>query len=254
MTNNVKFPEFQKENIQSFFTLCEIYFEHSNIQNEIEKFRMLSLSLPTDTIQSVNALISNPSRATPYSDLKTSLISEFSKSNFSRFHMLLHEVLFEGSCKQLYSKIEEYSKGFGINEDTLKAFFVARLPNQLRLQLNLLPDNLSIKKIISKLDTAYSIIQDEGKSSSLSDNKFNTLEAKLDILSSKLNNFNKDRFDYQINNTPHVRNFPNTKNIQFYEKQNHFPNLQSQQNICYYHSRFGNRAFKCIAPCNFPKN
>lgn len=242
--SSYNFPQFDRSDVNFYFTLCDIYFVKAGIVNEQGKFQALTLNLPSEILASVKTLVSEPSRNNPFTNLKNALILEFAQSDEVRFNSLLNDLKFDGSCKLLYNSIIHLSEGFHFHESAIKAFFFARLPKDLRLHANSFPEDLTIQQIINRLDSAFVILNEGVKVPSALNARLDNVDAKLNVFTSKLDfltsqiSFSKSQNDNS--------SLPQSNRAPFHSN--------NSGNLCYYHQRFGNRAFRCIEPCQFKKN
>ena len=136
------------------------------------------------------------------------------------------------------------------NEQLLYKLWLRKLPNQLQINLTT-SETLSIDKKIALADKLYELCNKVHISEVSSNSKISSIENSIHDLANLTTSLcqNLSQLTLEVSALKFNKNNQNSKtNL----KTKNFNN-QNQQTICWYHSKFGDNAHKCIPPCNFTK-
>lgn len=263
---NLKFPEFIATDVTLFFNLVNEYFITAGINQQVQKFQLLVLHLPTEVASRVRGTILNRPQHHPFDLLKAELIRLYSGDEISRISDLFDKSCFEGSCSDLLLNLQKLTDGMDIPDNFLKSTFISKLPNNLKLHALNLPRNLGLAELAQRLDLAFSLLDNTSSSSSV-DVKLRNLQEKMADIDSNLTFLknsvldsrkqSQNSFRRQSSNTnrfaPHFSSGkqPATNSRQFVPRAS---NSQESPPICFYHENYGMNAHRCQPPCRYSEN
>lgn len=249
---HISFPTFDKDNIIMFFTLVERFFIANEIVDSNVRFDVFVSKLNYDVLQQIQNLIINKPNRRPYEILKEEIIQLFCKSPQNGLCDLVN-LKFNHSCKDLLERMWKISDGLNISNELLKSFLFNKLPTPLKGYAKLLKSNLLLKDYCKKLDEIYEEIKigDDANDNAVNNTKFDYLVHEMKTIKSQLRNSTPFTHNTQIPANNNFQQQNNTRNFQNYAHYGNFPS-ENKGVVCFYHARFGDRAFKCIPPCYYP--
>jgi hypothetical protein len=277
MANNMraKFPDFLISDINLFFNLVEKYFSISNINDELSKFDMLTLNLPSDVLSKVRDLVLHRPRNNPYTILKNSLIQNFVPNDNAKVNSLLNGIKFSSNCNDLLQEVLKLSEGLDLSDNFLKNLIFTKLPNHLQIHALSLNDNLTLFNYCNRLDNINNISLNSSNDNFHDlHNAISSLKIQINDVQAKLqgnlnpNNSHADprMTSFQENRFQHDPDFGSSGYNRQYQsaqpRRNYFHNFSdnfrrgelSKNGLCYYHERYGDRAHSCQPNCQFKKN
>ena len=258
----VPLPEFWVHDSIGFFKACEVLFAASEVSSESQKYRALlvSLSKRPSVLQRISDFLPSDIPDDPYTSLKTQLLERFSTPSKQCLSEWLNECN-RGTltvCKflqKLRSTLSShYDPSSQLHEDLLRHCILNSVDPStrkfLRLNDNMSLDNLAkhADKLIDRIDhqaTAFSL-QSPSHHNSPSQHLINEmLEKRITALQQSLSH----NASSSHNTTEHALNRDTNAKPNFSTPtRSRNPHLSPSSNpnqACYYHQRFGARAFKC---------
>lgn len=150
----------------------------------------------------------------------------------------------EGKPSLILSRIKNLSAD-KCSEDVIRAVFLDQLPSGCRAALAIsgLTDTVKIAEMADRFIEA-SDIGGSCTAVSATTNDVSELKAQIDVLSAKIDSIVS-------------REAGNSQNRRFFKNRSKTPNRKNNNNfrdknnngMCFYHNKFGNRAFKCTPSC-----
>jgi hypothetical protein len=133
---NLHLPEFWIDTPSSWFIYVESKFRIKNITSEHMKFDLVVSSLPRDSIRQVIDVLERPHADTPYTVLKSRLLSSHELTVFQKIEQL-HKVEPLGGRRpsELLSHMMELCPRGEENNKFFWFLFLQRLPRELRVLL-----------------------------------------------------------------------------------------------------------------------
>lgn len=242
---SVKVPNFWPNNAKLFFLQLESSFRISGVTAEQTKFDTLVASLDAETLSHATDLISNPSKETPYTNLKNRLLNEFECSKTRKIKTLLEDLeLGDKSPSLLLRQMRDLSEKH-IDEEFLKNIWMRRLPNQVQAILSVSSENLN--KLAEMADKIFECNSGFVASISLNDvqSKTSSSENALEKLQTQVNKLSKQINELSFNQPKRFRKRSSSisSNSSFKGKKSNW--------LCWYHFRFKENARKCVKPCAY---
>ncbi|XP_026467809.1 uncharacterized protein LOC113380506 [Ctenocephalides felis] len=204
-------PEFIPNDLQLWFALVEKAFASSNIHDEKEKYGLLVTRLDIRHSTKVRDLIINEPEEKPYSTLKATLISRLGTSEKSKLQLFMTDV------------------------DLVKAIWLSRLPVEIQPFLEVASGTQSIQEEGELADRLF-INHSQQRVAVISDSQTSEIETK----NADLRQMRQD-IEAASKRLDKIQMFQKKK-VSFRRR---------QDNLCWFHRRYGSHARRCISPCNF---
>jgi hypothetical protein len=245
----VKPPPFWQKDPELWFLQLESQFSLSNITADETKFFTTVAAIDSHVLQAVRDLVLKPPDKEKYEALKKRLISLFADSESARLQQLLQETqLGDMRPSQLLAKMQDLAaNNFG--DSVLKSLWLNRLPSQTQAILAVSSEPLAnlaqMADKIHELATpptfqVQAVSQDQNSSS---------IQQQIHMLSQQIANLSAQQQQYTRNpRNQHQRRRSRSSSVH--------NRWKKKPDMCFYHSKFGDKAIKCIPPCNFkhPEN
>ncbi|XP_061394020.1 uncharacterized protein LOC133329557 [Musca vetustissima] len=226
----VKAPPFWRSDPLLWFKQIELQFIMVGIMQDSPKFHSIVASIESSILEKVSNIIVDPPAENMYDTIKEKLISSFTDSEEKRLKKLLTNI--ELGDKKLLSEMRSLPQD-KVSNDILKQLWMQRLPSQMKTVLSV------NKNSLDKLSTMADKIADSSESDVCSFSPSNTrleeIEKKLQTLCTQIDSFRKSRSRSKSSTSRNRRSNSGSKSKPY----------------CWYHFKFGEKARKCIAPCNY---
>lgn len=215
-----KIPSFWPEDPELFFVRVEAEFVKANpkITSENTKFSYLVGALDKDHATLVRQYLLVPDTTSPYTKLKDELVRQFTPADHARLQRAKAETLGDKKPSALLCRLQQLLPSAKFKETYIRDLFLSKLPSGLQLVLAA----MSEKDLRALAETADSIIdfQPQLPAETSASSEVNFLRNEVAALRSEL------------------------------QKKSTRINRNSNQ-LCWFHERFGRKARKCQAPCNW---
>lgn len=211
---SLRLPEFWPEDPELWFTRVEAQFALRNISSDETKFNYVIATLDNNAASEVKSILINPPSHQKYSTIKSALLTAFGKSQLQKDAELLSiSGLGDRKPTALLRKIQSLNSDI---ETLRRAFFLSQLPQYVRIALA--AQNISDIEELAK--AADRVVEMQNLCSA------STLQAA---------GIRKTASMHQSS--------PSTDNDK--------PTDKSSNTVCYFHSKFGTKARKCLPGCIF---
>ena len=252
MLSRIKVPPFWKENPTIWFNQIETAFDLYHITGDTTKFRHVVLQLDQTVMPYVSDLVVTPPDKNKYQTLKDRIVMSFVETTELKLRRLLRGIdCQDDKSSAILQKIKNLSEG-QCSDSILRTLFLEQLPDEIRgivsinEQTNLSKLAQQAEKILEysrpNFNSAYSITNTTKNAHIQEDNpsiaSISSLEAKLDALAREFEKFRKET------NTVH-RTRSQSRGRSQSRNQN-----SNVSDLCYFHQKFGDDAFKCRPPCS----
>lgn len=232
---NIKFPPFWQKNPKTWFFQVETIFSLQRITSDETKFRYLVANIDPGTLDLVSDLLESSQTGNRYETLKLRIISLFSESDERKLKRLLSgQVLGDQKPTQLLRTIQNLGQG-QVGEKVIRSLFLDQLPDNVRAILAI-SEQQDVNKLAAQADKILDMTQ-ATSISSLDPVHVSSISSRIEALEKNFENMNRR----SRSKTPHRR-------------QSKSRSRQMNAGYCWYHSRFGKKATKCVEPCSYPKN
>lgn len=239
----VKLPNFWHKQPKLWFAQLESEFLVFRIRSDDVKYSSVIRHLDEQALLAIAELIENPPEKDKYLHVKNVLINRFTDSEEKRLRQLLAGVeLNDKKPSDLLREIKQLAGG-AISENVLHSIWLQRLPSQVQATLAVVDDCPLVKlaeladKILDRETNLHvaTIASSAGKDTS----NFVDLERRIAALEVRRV---RSRSKFRYKERRRFRSSSRSKS----DKNN--------QKICFYHKKFGAKAFKCTIPCDMSKS
>lgn len=231
---SMKIPPFWKSNPAIWFLQIEAQFTNNGITQDLTKYNTLLANVETHVLDEIADYVLAPPEENKYEGLKTRLMSSFAISEESKLKTLLQDI--ELGDKKPSSLLKEMRQlaGTRIVESVLKSLWLNRLPNTIQPVLTVLDGDLNkiaeaADKLMDTLGKCH--INTVSMTTHTPLNEFNEMKNQIEALTRKINtnNHQKRRFRSRSRSSYRGRS-------------------PSYDDKCFYHKRFGEKAYRCDGP------
>lgn len=271
-TVSLKLPQFWANLPAHWFIQVESQFSTRGIVVEKTKYDYVIANLSQEAIATVYDVISeiNSSQGTdqainnPYTHIKKYLIERHTLSESSRIETLLSGLEIGDKKPSEFFRSLKTLAGTSevVNDKLILNLWTRRLPAMVQATLKAIP-KAEISDQLTMADNIYEIyVQNERPQPSInaisrfetSNNSLSSVIAQNKRLENEISEMKKmisrlsvDSIDSNRRSRSNDRNF--NRNRSQSRKRN-----QNQTNMCWYHSKWGDKASKCKQPCSFQTN
>lgn len=240
ISTSSKIADFWKDKPRLWFAHFEAVTTPQKLGDE-SKFHLVLTKLAKEEIEQASDIVISLSDSGKYQKLKDRLISTYEESPHRKFQRLFTDTdLGDRKPSQLLRKIKELGEG-QINDETAKMFWLKQLPTSLTSILSANKEK-GIDDLAQMADNIYEVSSFEQVAAlSRVDDPVTQLTAELAKVKIEL---------AAIHNNNNRRQFYRSKPFSSSRSGSPFP-FRRNSKLCFYHSRFGKRAFKCEAPCSW---
>lgn len=229
----IKVPTFWNDKPELWFAQLESQFTLAKITVDSTKFHYVVASLNSEDLSCISDLILNPPETDSYRAIKERLISQNADSESLRLKKLLSEIeLGDKKPSKLLYEMKNLAPG-KISNDLLKNLWMQRLPLQTQQILSISNDNL---ESLSKMADSITEIS---RDSSIASVSACSNSSELELVHKRIRNI-EQRLS-KIEGRTRSRSRGRNVNIQ----------SSNKINLCWFHHKFGDKANKCVKPCNY---
>lgn len=243
----IRIPPFWPEEPEIWFAQVEGQFANSGIVNDTTKFNHVIGQLDHQFAKEVKDIIINPPASNKYDKLKSELIKRLSASQEKKVkQLLMHEELGDRKPSQLLRHMQSLA-GQQIPDEFLQTIWTSRLPRNIQAVLAV-QLNASLEVLADLADRVQDIAAPSPQVASTSHAtpapsadatiayEIAEIKKQLQLLTTQVNTRSRPR-SRQENRDRSL----STRSQSSYTS---YP-------VCWYHAKFGNKARKCISPCDF---
>lgn len=239
----VKIPPFWPKNVSLWFHQIECQFSLHGISKEKTKYNYVMSSLDNEVASLLSDIITKPLSTTPYSDLKERICLEYEVSEHAKLKQLTTGVCLGDKKPSTLLREMRTLAGTQVNDNFLKVLFMQHLPNHIRTalvasQIDSLNDLAKLGDQLADLSTDVHQIYAQEAIAKPND-RIAILEEKISELTHSIDGLIKT----------------NRQKLPTDQKHKYYPKGRNEQNeLCWYHYKFGKKAKNCIQPCLFSSN
>lgn len=243
----IKVPPFWKINPALWFCQLEAQFQTSRTTSDKSKYFAVVGAIETSILNQVSDLVLNPPDTNMYGTLKARLLDVFADSEQSRLKKLLGEIELADQKPSFLLREMRNLAGTSITAELLKTLWLQRLPTNIQQILSISTEEVDRLAVMADKIFETTNHSEIHKISSRSND--GNLELKVEELSKQISElqsrFSRKHLDDKKSfktrsrsrsQTPASRTLNQTKDA---------------GRLCWYHSRWGVKATKCIGECNF---
>lgn len=233
----IKPPTFCKEQPDLYFIQMESQFAVAGITVDQTKYHHVISSLDAKFLLHVSDIIRNPPADGKYAAVKKALIDEFTDSDQKKVRKLIKEIeLGDLKPSQLLKRMKDLANG-KIDDDVLKQLWIERLPESIRAVITIVDGDTA--QMALQADKMLEVQQFSNVSAV---HCANPLQAEIEALRKEIATLKAGHSGKSENFKDNRQN----RNRSRSKSKVRFP-------FCRYHYRFGDKAKKCVEPCQFKK-
>lgn len=231
----VKPPVFCKEQPDLYFIQMESQFAVAGVKTDDTKYHHVISSLEPQYLLQIADIIRNPPKDGKYEAIKRSLIIEYTDSDQKKLRKLIREIeLGDLKPSQLLKRMKDLA-GDKISDEALKSLWMERLPETVRSIISIVDGNST--KMAEQADKMMEM-QNFPSISTIQGNS--PLQNEIENLRREVSELRMSRQD--SSNRSRFRNHSSHRS----KSKVRFP-------FCKFHYRYGDKARKCIEPCQYKK-
>ncbi|XP_035232910.1 uncharacterized protein LOC118204722 [Stegodyphus dumicola] len=238
---SIKIPSFWKPDPKIWFLQAEAQFRNAGITADQTKYDYVVSSIETVTLSQISDILTKPPDNGKYPAIKKRLIEIFADSETQKTRKLMTELeLGDKKPSQLLCEMRNLAAE-KVPDEFLKTLWMQRLSLDTRSILSVSSDDLS--KLSTMADKIWELNPNPSQVARIVFSPFDNitsedLQKQISNLTLQIAEMNTLR-----NSSPQRRRYRSNSRNRF--KNNNDPNN------CYFHQRFGERAYKCTPPCKY---
>lgn len=235
----LKLPAFWTQDPELWFVTIEAQFSTKGIVADQTKYEYLVASLSPATAAEVRDVLLAPPANDRYQKLKESIVARTTSSQQKRLQLLLTaEELGDRTPSQLLRHMQQLvgQNTAVVGDDLMKQLFIQRLPQSVQAIIAS-QDRLTVTEVAALADKIVDV----------------TTPAINSVQNAELASLRQEVAELKNLLTQRGRSTERTHRGNSQRRQRSKSNGRGKQNndICWYHNRFGANAQKCTTPCKF---
>ncbi|XP_047984421.1 uncharacterized protein LOC125224944 [Leguminivora glycinivorella] len=250
----MRLPPFWPEDPEIWFSQVESSFDVAGINTDLTKYNYIVSQLDRQYAKEVRDVITNPPATDRYKKLKSELISRLSNTTEKQIQQLLHhEELGERKPSQFLRHLQALAAN-RISDDVLRLMWTNRLPVTVQTVLAGHPD-ASMDIIVDLADRVYDIGPRCACSSHVASASSEQPGSSNDALAREIAALRREVRDLKMDrgggrSRPRDRSRSRRQSRSSTRSQSSYRKFP----VCWYHSRHGENASKCLQPCDYNKS
>lgn len=241
--NAVKIPPYNFADPSLWFFMCESTFQlgiPKPVTESLTKYNYIVANLPPEAASIVRDVITNPDATDPYTQIKNELIKRSGESSHEEIRKLLAgEQLGDRKPSELLRVMKRRAESHHLPEEVLLELFLQHLPSSVQSILASVTP-LSLGKAADIADRIMEVTPISVSSVSVSsqNKNFEDLLTELKRLNMRIDTIERSR----------------SQSRNRFQKRNRSNSEHKISDFCWYHTKFGEKALKCVPPCTYSKN
>lgn len=245
----VRTPPFWPEEPELWFAQVEGQFANAGITQDSTKFNHVIGELDRHYATEVRDIMLNPPAENKYEKLKTELVKRLSASKDKKLkQLLMHEELGARTPSQFLRHLQSLA-GSNVPEEFLKSIWIGRLPLGIQTVLAGRPKEESLESLMDLADRVHDLATAAPGVSAVGRDCANPscsgLRREVDELREE---FRRLGFKREGRSKSRRRSRSGSRrgssSARSHSSYRRFP-------ICWYHFKYGDRADRCIKPCDY---
>lgn len=238
---SIKVPSFWKPDPKIWFLQLEAQFRNARITGDQTKYDYVLSSIEPDILSQISDILLNPPQDCKYQAIKDRLISLYADSETQKTQKLLSELeLGDKKPTQLLCEMRNLA-GSTVTDSFLKTLWLQHLPVNMRSIVSVSGEDLA--KVATMADRIWELNPITPQIASTS-----SITVKTELIESLQKQVNE--LSLQVSALSRQRQ--SRPNYRYRSRsRNRICSDNRRSDICYFHNKFGDKAFKCKQPCNF---
>lgn len=232
---SVKLPDFWRNDPAMWFAQAEAQFVLAGVVADETKYYHIISKIDQSVICHIANLVQNPPAADKYKKVKDRLISRFEISAQGKLERLLNACdLGDMRPTHLLARMQELAAGLNISDDVMKVLFLQRMPERIKPVLTISEDALTkIAEMADKMlesSSSATVAATSPASSVIPGFELSAIQEQIATLTAEVRRLKTSG--------PRSRSSSRTRR-------------GSNENVCWYHRKYGRNAHQCREPCSF---
>lgn len=254
----IKAPPFWKTNPALWFCQLEAQFEMNRITSDKAKYFTVVAAIESTILNQVSDLVLDPPDTNRYTTLKTRLLDVFVDSEQSRLKKLLGEIELADQKPSFLLREMRNLAGTSISADLLKTLWLQRLPSNIQAILSISSE--TIDRLVVMADKIFETTDGHEIHKLDSHSRDNNLESQISALTRQVADlnarFSRRDYDMEDRNSGNRRNISNSRTrprsrTPYNQTNKTQISSGSGDKLCWYHSKWGDKASKCVGDCSY---
>lgn len=241
----IRVPPFYPQKPALWFAQLESQFILANITSESTKFHHTMSNLDPSYAAEVEDIIVDPNPDNKYTRLKSELIKRLSASKEKKvIQLITREELGDRTPSQFLRHLKNLA-GPDVPDDFLRTLWTSRLPNNVQ-SIIASQAKASLEEVAELADRVLDVVSPASclQVASTSSTTARDTNAQIAALTRQVRSLQA-----QLSRKTRSR----SRNSNTSERRRSASNYKKYNN-CWYHNKFGNKAKKCIQPCDYTGN
>lgn len=242
----IKAPIYGTSDPRVWFLQIEAFFRFRKITSQSSMFSYVVTQIPTDVAKEIADMIDPMPDDCPYDKLKSAILKRTTKSEESMLQQLLTDVeLGDRSPSQLLRHMKALVGNSNMSDTILRQLWLKCLPLNTTVILSVQDSNTPLDKLADIADKVHECffkqsvnVVSPATSDEKPNEKINELQQQISQLTITVNSL-----------AERITRSRSPSRNRFLSRSRAISNEKSS--VCYYHRRFGSKAFKCTKPCSF---
>lgn len=239
----VKLPPFWPDRVTVWFAQAEAQFHLAGVVTDDTKYSHVLSQIDYKIAGEIEDIVTNPPSEGKYQKLKDTLINRFSASKEQRVRQLLSdEELGDKKPSQILRHLRSLAGNTFSNDNILRQLWLRRLPQHVQGILAVQAD-LTLDKIADIADRIVEVQPGPANVYSASASPLTAMTEQIEELNKKvaaLSSASTSATSGSRHHSTFTSNQPSRSS-----------SSDRSDKRCWYHRRYGNKALKCIPPCNW---
>lgn len=249
----LRLPPFWPEEPDIWFAQIEAQFDNAGVTNDVTKYNYVVGHLDPQVSKEVKDIIMSPPITNRYVKLKTELVKRLSASQEKKVkQLLMHEELGDRRPSQFLRHLQGLA-GPTVPEDFIRTIWSSRLPSSIQPLLASQPHS-TLEALAELADRVQDIVAPPSHvaAASTAGPTMSEMAAEIAELKRAMKDLTVQLRDTRSRNRSHSRG----RNPRRNSRQRSSTRSESsyrQHPQCWYHSMHGEKAKRCIKPCDYKK-
>lgn len=249
---SLKLPQFWVNSPATWFVQAEAQFSISKITADKSRYYYVLAALPQEVIESIIDFVQTPPEENFYEGIKKLLVERHSLSEENRIERIISsEVLGDRKPSDFFRTLKRLAGGT-INDVLIRKLWLRRLPQAINLAL-ISHNEMPISDVMTLADKIWEATKNVqlyaiSPSDSSPPSNISKLQKEMKEIKLMLNKLTtQDSRSRQPNRSVRFRSSSRSRT----DSQARSSSRTRDKDICWYHTKFGDKASKCTTPCKY---
>ncbi|CAH8481126.1 unnamed protein product [Schistosoma bovis] len=247
----LRLPTYGVNNPRIWFAQVEALFLARGIRSQATKYAHVVGALPIEVATEVGDLIDNVPETDPYDKIKAAVIQRTSLSDEKRLQQLLTSCeLGDKRPSQLLRHMRQLAGPYKLDETLLKQMWSQRLPHSVRQILSVSGASVSLDDLADMADRMIEIYPDSRGIYAVQPASRDAMNPILDM-QHQMAHLTRQLASLQATVSTIRSRCPRSRSRRRSLSRHRHWSPKRAAGMCWYHSNYGEKARRCMKPCNF---